>query len=119
MEKMIFSDESTFTLVRGVPKMVRGPSSASRYHPKFTVKTMKHAGSIMGWETFSGNLSRTGLYFPPKNVTIKGRIYINLFKEHLLTFWRIYQCDHFRHDGAPTHKSKIVTDFLTAITSML
>ena len=43
----MFSDESTFPMVRGVPKMVRRPSSASRYDPKFTVKTMKDPGSVM------------------------------------------------------------------------
>ena len=36
------------------------PSSASRYDPKFTVKTMKHPGSVMMWEALSGNLSRAG-----------------------------------------------------------
>ena len=35
-------------------------------------------------------------------------------KEHLLTFWKIHQCDHFTHDGAPAHKSKIVTKFLNS-----
>ena len=76
----MFSDESTFTLVRGVPKMVRRPSSASRHDPKFTVKTMKHPVSVMVWGAFSGNLGRVGLYFLPKNVTIKGSIYINILK---------------------------------------
>ena len=37
----MFSDDNTFTMVRGVPKMVRRPSSASRYDPKFTFNTMK------------------------------------------------------------------------------
>ena len=43
----MFSDESTFTLGKIVPNMVRPPSSASRYDPKFTVKTMKLPGSVM------------------------------------------------------------------------
>ena len=79
----MFSDESTFTQVRGVPKMVHRPTSASRYDPKFTVKTAKHSDSVVGWGAFSGNLSRAGLYFFPKNVTIKGSIFINILKEHL------------------------------------
>jgi len=45
----MFSDESTFKLVRGVPNMVRRPSTASRYDPKFKVKTVKHPGSVMVW----------------------------------------------------------------------
>jgi len=52
------------------------------------------------------------LYFLPKNVTMRGSNYINVLKEHLLAFWRIHQCDHVMHDGAPGHKSKIVTKFL-------
>ena len=36
----MFSDESIFTLMRGPPKMVRRPSVASRYDPKFTVKPL-------------------------------------------------------------------------------
>ena len=68
--------------------MVRRPSSASRYDPKFTVKTMKHPVSVMVWGDFSGNLGRAGLYLLPKNVTKKGNIYINILKEHFLIFWR-------------------------------
>jgi len=98
--------------VRGVPNMVRRPSTASRYDPKFTVKTVKHPGSVMMWGAFSGNLGRAGLYFLPKNLTMRGSNYINVLKDHLLAFWRIHQCDHFMHDGAPAHKSKIVTKFV-------
>ena len=89
--------------------MVRRPSSASQYDPKFTVKTMKHPVGVMVLGAFSRNLGRDGLYFLPKKVTIKGSIYINILKGHLFKFWRIHQCDHFMHDGAPAHKSKIVT----------
>ena len=113
----MFSDEDTFTLVRGVPKMMHRPSSASRYDPKFTVKTTKQSDSVMVLGNFRENLGRAGLYFLPKNVTIKGSIYINLLKEHLCTFWRSYQCDYFIHDDAPAHDSKMVTKFLTDITS--
>ena len=74
----MFSDERNFTLVRRVPKMVHRPSSVSRYEPKFTVKAMKHPGRVMMWGAFSGNLSRAGLYFPPKNVTMKESMYINI-----------------------------------------
>ena len=48
----MFSDEKTFTIIRGVPKMVRRPSSASRYDPKCRVKTMKDPGSVMVWGGF-------------------------------------------------------------------
>ena len=108
---MIFSDESTFTLERGVPKMVRCPSSASRYDPKLTVKFMKDPGSVIVWGVFSKNMGPAGLYSLLKNVSMKKSIYISILKDHLCTFSRIDQCDHFIPDGAPAHDSKIVTKF--------
>ena len=41
-KKVMFSDESTFRLIRGTSKIVRRPSDASRHDPKYTVKTVKH-----------------------------------------------------------------------------
>ena len=82
--KVMLSDESTFTLMRRVPKMVRHPSNASQYDSKFTVKTMKHPISVMVWGAFSGNLGRAGLYFLPKKVTIKGSIYFKRASSHIL-----------------------------------
>ena len=78
---------------------MRHPSSASRYGPKFTFKTVKHPGGVLVWGAFSGNQGRAGLYFLPKNVTMKGSNYIYAFREHLLTFWRIHQCDHLTNYG--------------------
>jgi len=75
--KVMFSDESTFKLVRGVPNMVRRLSTASWYDPKFTVKTVKHPGSVTMWGAFSGNVGRAGLYFLTKNVTMRGSNHIN------------------------------------------
>ena len=110
--KVMFSDDCTFTMVRGISKMMRRPRSASRYDPKFTVKTIKDPGSVMVWGVFSGNLGRAGLYFLIKDVSVKGSICIYILKEHLCTFWKIHSCDHFIPDGAPAHDSKIVTNFL-------
>ena len=102
--KVMFSDKSTFRLVRGVPKMVHRPRTTSQFDLKFTVKTVKYLASVIVWSAFSENMGHAGLYFLPKNVTIKGSNYIHILKDHMLTFWRIYQCDHFMHDGAPAHK---------------
>ena len=49
-------------MVRGVLKKVHRPSSASRYDPKLTIKTMENPGSVIVWGVFSKNLGRTGLY---------------------------------------------------------
>lgn len=111
-KKVMFSDESTFRLVRGGSKTVRRPSTVSRYDPKYTVKTVKHPDSVMVWGAFSGNMGRGGLYFLPKNVTMKGSEYINVLEEHLLPFWDIHQCDYFMQDSAPAHTSKVVMKFL-------
>ena len=76
----MFSDKSTFRLIRGVPKVVHCTSTTSWFDPKFTVKTVKHSASVMVWSTFSGNIGHAGLYFLPKNVTIKGSNYIHILK---------------------------------------
>ena len=66
--------------------MVQRPSTASRYASKFTVKTIKHPASVMVWGALSEKKGRAGLYFLPKNVTIKGTNYINVLKDHMLAF---------------------------------
>lgn len=111
-KKVMFSDESTFRLIRGTSKLVRRPSNVSRYDPKYTVKTVKHPDSVMVWGAFTGNNGRAGLYFLPKNVTMKSANYIEVLRNHMLIFWRIHDCNFFMHDGAPAHKSKAVKDFL-------
>ena len=58
-----FSDESTFTPGEGVPKMVHRLSTASRYYPKFAVKTVAHPGGEMVLGVFSRNLGLGGVCF--------------------------------------------------------
>ena len=111
-KKVMFSDESTFRLVRGVSKVIRRPKSASRYDEKYTVKTVKHPDSVMVWGGFSGNMGRGGLYFLPKNQTMKAANYIDVLRNHLLLQFHIHGCKFFMHDGAPCHSSKAVKKFL-------
>ena len=110
--KVMFSDESTFRLVRGGYKLVRRPQGVSRYASKFTIKTVKHLESVMVWGAFSGNKGRGGLYFLPKNVTMRGDKYLRVLDQHMLPFWDIHQCNHFMQDGAPAHRSKVVKKWL-------
>ncbi len=110
--KVMFSDESTFRLVRAGSALVRRPPGASRYDSKYTVKTVKHPDSVMVWGAFSGIHGRGGLYFLPKNVTMRGANYLEVLQQHLLPFWHIHQCHHFMHDGAPAHRTKIVKKWL-------
>ena len=111
----MFSDEGTFRLIRGQSRLVRRPRGVSRYDARFTVKTVKHPDSVMVWGSFSGSRGRGGLYFLPKNVTMKGSNYLEVLKEHMLPFWRIHESNHFMHDGAPAHKTKIVSKWLESL----
>lgn len=83
----MFSNESTFRLVRGGSKTVRCPKDVSRYDLRYTVKTVKHPDSVMVWGAFSGNKGRGGLYFLPRNVTMKGRNHVDVLRDHLLDFF--------------------------------
>ena len=58
--KVMFSDESTFRLVRGSKKTVRRRSGSDRYAKEYTVKTVKHSGSVMVWGCFDGFRGRAG-----------------------------------------------------------
>ena len=93
--KVVFSDESTFRLVRGGYKLLRRPQGVSRYASKYTIKTVKHPESVMVWGAFSGNKGRGGLYFLPKNVTMRGDNYLKVLDQHMLPFWDIHQCNQF------------------------
>ncbi|MPC99218.1 Transposable element Tcb2 transposase [Portunus trituberculatus] len=68
---IMFSDESTFRLVRGGSKIVRRPSDMSRYNPQYTIRTVKQPNSLMVWGAFSGKMGKGGVYFLHKNVTMK------------------------------------------------
>ena len=39
--------------------------------------------------------------------------YINVLDEHLLSYYEPHGCTGFMHDGAPCHRAKIVTQWLT------
>ncbi|XP_072401695.1 uncharacterized protein [Diabrotica undecimpunctata] len=110
-KKVMFSDESTFRLIKGSSKFVRRPNTASRYDSKFTVKTVKYPKSVMAWGAFSGNKGRARLYFLTKNVTMRASNYVTVLEQHLLILWEIHECD-FMHDDVPAHKAKTVSKFL-------
>ncbi|XP_066947049.1 uncharacterized protein [Macrobrachium rosenbergii] len=81
---VMFSDESTFRMVRSASNVVRRPKSVSRYHHQFTVKIVEHPQSVMVWGAFTGKLGRAGLYFLPKGETVKGTTYLEMLKDHML-----------------------------------
>ena len=85
-KKVMFSDESTFRLVRGGYNLVRRPSGVSRYDSRYTIKTVKPPKSIMVRGAFSGDVGREGVYFPPKNVTMRGDNYLRVLDHHKLPY---------------------------------
>ena len=111
--KVMFSDESTFRMVRGASNVVRRPRRVSRYEEKYTVKTVKHPDSVMVWGAFDGVYGRGGLYFLPKGQTMNGATYLNVLQEHMQQFYQQRQCDFFMQDGAPCHKTRTVTKWLS------
>ena len=60
--KVMFCDESTSRLDRGGYKLVRRPSSVSRYDSRYN-NTVKHPKNVMVWGAFSWDKGRSGLYF--------------------------------------------------------
>lgn len=104
----MFSDESTFMLVRVSSKIVRRLRDVSRFDPRYMVKTMKHPDSVIVRDGFSDNKGRGELYFLPKNLTVKGSNYIDVMRDQMLDFRGIHECDHFMHDLSFAHKFKQV-----------
>ena len=56
---------------------VRRSPGSNRYASKFTVKTVKHAASVMAWGEFSA-AGLGGLHFLPKGVTMNSDRYIEV-----------------------------------------
>ena len=112
--KVMFCDESTSRLVLRGYKMVGKPSGVSRYDSRYIIKTVKHPKNVMVWGDFSGDKGREGLYFFPKNVTMRGDSYLRFLDHHMLPFWDIRRCNHFMQDGDPVHRSRFVKKWLKA-----
>ena len=61
---------------------------------------------------FSGDKGRGGLYFLPKNATMRGDSYLRVLDHHKLPFWHIRRCNHFMQDGDPAHRYRVVKKWL-------
>ena len=116
---VMFCDESTSRLVLRGYKLVRTSLGVSRYDSRYIIKTVKHPKSVMVWGAFSGDKGRRGLYFLPKNVTMRGDNYLKILGHHMLPFWDIHRCNHFMQDGAPAHRSKVVKKWLNRVYTTL
>lgn len=110
---VMFSGESAFWLICGTLKVVRRPRSVLQYNEKYTIKTVKHPDTLRVWGVFSGNKGRGDLCFLPKEQTMHGTQYLEVRKDHLLGFYEHHQCVVFMRDGAPAHKNKTVSKWLS------
>ena len=66
----------------------------------------------MIWGAMSAS-GRAGLWFMPSDTTITGQVYLNILKEKLQPFMDLHQTTVFQHDGAPSHKTKAVAQWLS------
>ena len=66
----------------------------------------------MLWGSFSF-FGPGGIYFLPKNVTMNGIRYLDMIKERVPRTMANHDTSIFMHDGAPCHRSKIVSKWLT------
>lgn len=110
--KVLWSDESTFSIILKGRQRVRRPSSSSRFDPRFTQKTVKHSDSVMVWGCFSGAKGRGTLFFLPKNKTMNAEQYILCLEEKLLNAYAIHEADFFMQDKAPCHSAKRTMEWL-------
>ena len=83
--KVMFCDESTSRLVLRGYKLVRRPSGVPRYDSRYIIKT-ETPKSVMVRGAFSEDKGRGGLYFLPKNVTMRGDRYLSVLDHHMLPF---------------------------------
>jgi len=104
-KRVTFSDESTFLQFQQQRQYVRRPPGVSPTDNRFTVKTVKHAPSIMVWGCFSHH-GRGALYFLPKGQKMNTEVYLQVLEEKLPTFMDISGTDIFQQDNAPCHRSR-------------
>ena len=107
---VLFSDESTFQQFVVRKRHVRRPPG-KRYDDKYTVSTMKHPPSQMIWGAMSQH-GIGGLFFLPSGTTINGKKYDQLLSDKLQLHMQVHRCNIFMENGAPCHRSKLVTIFL-------
>ena len=109
-ERVMFSDESTFTQFYSYCRHIRRPSGM-RYVSKFMVPRVKQAEKVMIWGSISA-AGRGALWIMPKDTTITGQVYLQLLKDKLPVFMNVHNTTIFQHDGAPCHQTKAVREWL-------
>ena len=109
-KKVMFSDESHFmlnTFRRGVCRRTPG---SDRNSAQFTRKMVKHPAKVMVWACFSWR-GRGAIVFLKKGEMMNGQRYRQILEEKLEMFMHQHGTTHFLQDGAPCHRSKIVSSW--------
>ena len=91
----MFSDESTFRLVRATSGTVRRPPGSDRFQNKYVVKTVKHPQGQMVWVCFSGSVGRGSLWFLPKQQMMNTENYLKCLEDKLIPFMKMHKCEYF------------------------
>ena len=107
-KKVLFSDEPHFELQFTRQVRCRRPQGSDRFSPQFTRKTVKHPAKVMVWGCFSWR-GRGALEFLKKGEMMNGARYWQILEEKLELFMHQHGTTHFLQDGAPCHKSKLVS----------
>ena len=108
--KVMFSDESHFHLNTFRRSLCRRPPGSDRNAVEFTKKTVKHPPKVMVWACFSWK-GRGAIVFLKKGEMMNGQRYRQILDEKLEWFMQQHQTTHFLQDGAPCHRSKIVSSW--------
>ena len=109
-KKVMFSDESHFELNTFRRGLCWRPVGPNRFDVRFTRKTVKHPAKVMAWACFSWE-GRGALDFLDKGEMMNGLRYWRILEEKLEIFMHQHQTSHFLQDGAPCHRSKIVSEW--------
>jgi transposase len=110
-KKVMFSDESHFQLTFGNQHYrCRRSKESDKFDLKFTRKRVKHAPKLMVWGCFSWK-GRGGLEFLRPREMMNGERYRQVLDSKLELFMHAHRTTHFLQDGAPCHKSRLVTQW--------
>mgnify|MGYP003466449606 CR=1 len=108
-QKIIWSDESRFTLFHSDGRQFAWRRSDERFHPDCVLPTVKYGGgSIMFWSYFTVN--GTGPLVKCTN-NMNSMEYRAILEHELLPFLPEIADMLFQHDMAPIHTSHLIKDF--------
>ena len=92
-ERVMFSDESTFTQFYSYCRHIRRPAG-KRYDSKYMVTCVKQAPKVMVWGSVSA-FGRGGLWIMPHDTTINGAVCLQVLKDKLPAFMDIHKTTVF------------------------